>query len=379
MAHQDVVPVDPKNAAAWLYSPFGGEVRDGYVWGRGSLDIKSGLLGILEAAEMLIGAGFQPERTVYFVFGHDEEVGGNFGAKQVAKLLFEAGVAPIFVLDEGGLIVQDVVPGVAGPVALIGIAEKGYLSLELSVAGAGGHSSRPPKQTAIGILSRGVSALEERPLPARFAGATEQLFRTVGPSMPFMKRTVFANLWLFRPLVIHILSASENTDATVRTTTAVTMIRGGEKENVLPTSAVAIVNFRLLPGDRAEDVVEHARRAIADPRVKIKVLRRSLDESSVSSTSAAGYRLLARSIHEGSEEEDLVVAPYLTVGGTDSKHFAAISENVYRFSGFKLWPGDLDRIHGVNERISFKEYSRLIRIYYHLLRNINELPLEAGA
>ena len=382
MAHQDVVPVDPKSADAWSYPPFGGEVRDGYVWGRGTLDMKSGLLGILEAAEMLIDEGFQPERTVYFVFGHDEETGGDCGARQVARLLFEAGVAPAFVLDEGGLIVQDVIPGVAGPVALIGIAEKGYLSLELSVESPGGHSSRPPRQTAIGILSRSIVALEENSLPARFDGATAQLFQAVGPSMPLMERIVFANLWLFRPLVIRMLSADQKTDATIRTTTAATMIEGGAKENVLPTRAAAVVNFRLLPGDRVEDVIDHVDQTIDDSRVQVTVLKlqgKPRGASPVSPTNTAGYRVLTRSIREGSQEEDLIVAPYLTTGGTDSKHLAELSENVYRFTGVKLGSGDLDRLHGINERISIKEYARLIRIYYHLLRNLNELAIETGA
>lgn len=366
MAHQDVVPVD--DADKWTHPPFSGELADGYIWGRGALDVKMGVMGILEAVETLVTQGHQPERTVYLAFGHDEEIGGQRGAKAVAEHLAKQNVRLAFVLDEGGAVVQGVVPGVPGPVALVGVAEKGYVSLKLSAEGTGGHSSMPPPQTAVGVIAQAIHRLESNPFPARMDHAG-RFFGYVGPKMPFDKRIIFANLWLFRPLVISILSGTKSMNASLRTTTAATVVRGGVKDNVLPIHAEATVNFRILPGDTPESVKAYVERTIADDRVTVEFSGGFGDAPSpVSSVTSDAFVLIRDTIRATAQDPDLVVAPYLVVGATDSRYFQGIADDVYRFLPTRLGPKDLDRIHGTDERISRDNYLEAVRFYYALVK-----------
>jgi carboxypeptidase PM20D1 len=368
LSHQDVVPVEPGTEGTWTQPPFEGRIQDGFIWGRGALDDKVGVLGLLEAVELLLAQGFQPRRTIYLAFGHDEEVGGRGGAMRIAALLQSRGVRPEYILDEGSAITDGILPGVKSPVALIGVAEKGSVSLELSVEGEGGHSSSPPAHTAIGILSAAISRLEENQMPASSLGVIGRTFDYVGPEMPFGKRIVFANLWLFRPLVERQLTAAPSTNAAVRTTTAATMISGGVKENVLPGRASAVVNFRILPGDSVQSVIEHAVRAINDGRVKVSRYGEMANEpSAVSGTDSTGYLVLQRSIRE--EFRGVLVAPSQVIGATDSRHYAALSNSIYRFAPFTVSAEDLKRIHGTNERISVESYAQSVGFYYQLIKN----------
>lgn len=369
MAHQDVVPVLRGTEDAWTYPPFAGTVADGYVWGRGSLDDKAALTGILEAVELLLAEGFVPERTVYLAFGHDEEIGGFGGAKQIAGLLRERGVELYAVLDEGGFWTQGVLDGVSSPVALVGIAEKGYVTLELAVDGQGGHSSQPPPHTAVGVLSRAITRLEANPFPARLDGATAALFESVGPSLPFAQRLVFANLWLLRPLALSGMSAKPSSAAMIRTTTAATMVEGSEKENVLPIRATGLVNFRILPGDTPDTVEQRVRRVIDDPQVKIRALPNKNAPSTVSAVDHPAFRELERAIRQVSPEE-VLVAPYLLVAQTDSRHFSGLSEAVYRYVGARIDERDLTGFHGTDERIGVESYAGAIRTYAQFLKNV---------
>lgn len=367
-AHQDVVPVGPETVAGWEQPPFEGRVAGGYVWGRGALDDKSNLLALMEAVEALVGEGFRPRRTVYLAFGADEEVGGAGGAARMAELLRARNVALEYVLDEGLAVTEGIIPDVSQPVATVGVAEKGFVSLELVVEGAGGHSSMPPPQTAVGILGAAVARLEERQMPASLDGVTRQLLEHVGPEMPFGKRLVMANLWLFGPLVVRKLAESPGTNAGVRTTTAATVIGGGVKENVLPASARAVVNFRILPGDRIESVVAHAREAVADPRVKINRLGAfAAEPSAVSGTDTAGFQTVRRTIRQ--LFPDTLVAPALVLGATDSRHYARLTTDIYRFSPMRVRREDVERIHGTNERISVKDYAACVKFYHQLMKN----------
>src|SRR5215208_933549 len=216
-AHQDVVPAEGAKTA-WQYPPFDGLIADGYVWGRGTMDDKSSVLGILEGVETLLSENYQPQRTVYLAFGHDEEVGGKEGASKIASLLQSRGVELEYVIDEGFFLTDGIVPGVTRPVALVGIAEKGFLTLELTVDGEGGHSSVPPPHTSIGILSQAINKLEQQQMPQDMDGVVRQMFDYIGPEMPFGKKLVFANLWLFKPLVERQLAASTSMNASTRTT-----------------------------------------------------------------------------------------------------------------------------------------------------------------
>jgi carboxypeptidase PM20D1 len=220
MAHQDVVPA--VDAAAWSYPPFSGASADGFVWGRGALDVKSSVVGILEAVDYLLKQDYRPQRTIYVAFGHDEEVGGHGGAAQIAELLRSRGVHFDYVLDEGGAVVDGVVPDVAVPVAMVGIAEKGYVTLELSIEREGGHSSMPPPHTAVGELSSAIVELERTPFPPQTEFA-ERLFYYIAPHLPFPRRMIVSNLWAFKPVVVRLLRANRETNALIRTTTAATI------------------------------------------------------------------------------------------------------------------------------------------------------------
>lgn len=368
MAHQDVVPVEPETLVSWEQPPFEGHITEGHIWGRGAMDDKFALLGIMEAVEMQLGQGFQPQRTIYLAFGHDEEVGGHGGAAKIAELLRERNVELEYVLDEGLAITDGVLPDIGKPVALIGIADKGFLSLELSVEVESGHSSMPPRQTAIGVLSTAVSRLEEHQMPASIEGVPRQTLEYIGPEMPFGKRLVMANLWLFKPLVERKLSASPSTNAGIRTTTAATIIEGGVKENVLPSRGRAVVNFRLLPGDSSERVVAHVGGVVNDVRVKVNRFGASNSEpSAVSNIDEAGFQIIQRTLRQVFPE--IVVAPALCVGGTDSEHYAKLTNNIYRFSPLRLRPEDMKRLHGINERTSVKDYAGSVKFYYHLISN----------
>ncbi|ATB46656.1 M20 family peptidase [Corallococcus macrosporus] len=369
LAHLDVVPVAPGTEASWTHPPYSGLVADGYVWGRGALDDKGSAFGILESVEALLAAGFQPRRTVLLAFGGDEEVGGHEGAEAMAKLLRERGVTLESVLDEGGMIMSGTVPGVTSPVALVGVSEKGFASAELIVAGEGGHSSMPPPQTAVGVLSRAITRLEASPMPARLRGGSRALFEFAGPEMGFGMRLLFANLWLFEPLVLRQLTAKATTNAAVRTTTAATMFEGSERDNVLPARARAVVNFRVLPGDSVEGVLEHVRRVVDDPRVKVGTLGFISEPSPVSRMDSEAWTLLQRSVRQ--VFPDVVVAPYLMLGATDSRYFTGLSENVYRFMPLRLDSADLSRLHGKDERVSVEGYADAIRFYAQYVRNVS--------
>ncbi len=367
LAHMDVVPVEPGTEEKWNYPPFAGRVAEGYVWGRGAMDDKCSVFATLEAVEVLLRAGFQPRAPVLLAFGHDEEIGGERGAQQIVALLQARGVQPEFVLDEGGVIIRGMVPGMSAPVAAIGIAEKGGVSIELTVRAAGGHSSSPPLHTAVGIVSAAVERVENSQMPVELRGATLRFFDFVGPEMPLPLRTALANLWLFGGVVKHQLTATPATDATIRTTTAATMIDGGIKENVLPTNARAVVNFRILPGDTVASVTEHVRHIVNDSQVEIRALPGAHEPTPEAPVDAPSFAVLARTIRQ--VFPDTVVAPYLTVGGTDARSYAVLTKAIYRFTPVNADPSDLVRVHGTNERLSQENFEHAVQFFVQLLKN----------
>ncbi|HYY41210.1 MAG TPA: M20/M25/M40 family metallo-hydrolase, partial [Pyrinomonadaceae bacterium] len=274
-----------------------------------------------------------------------------------------------YVLDEGGAITEGILQGVRRPVAVLCTGEKGFVSVELTVAGTGGHSSAPPPQTAIGILSAAVGRLETEQMPAALKGVTQQMFDYIGPEMNFLPRVALANLWLTRPLVVRQLARKPATNAFLRTTTAATIFEGGVKDNVLPAKARAVVNFRILPGDTVSGVLEHVRRTVNDPRVQIEVLKGTAmsEPSPISGPDAVGYRLIERTIRELFPAT--VVAPSLVIGATDARHYTKLCPNIYRFSPVLIHADDLERIHGTNERLSVENFAQFIKFYRQLIRN----------
>lgn len=381
LAHQDVVPVE--DPAAWTHPPFAGTVAEGYVWGRGAIDDKQSVLGILEAVEALLGEGYVPPRTVHLAFGHDEELGGR-GAQAIAARLAEATPRPLFVLDEGGFYTRGIFPGLAAPAALVGIAEKGYLSLELEARHEGGHSSQPPPESAIGILARAVAALEADPFPPRLDGPSRASFEALAPHLPFPQRVALSNLWLLAPVVARTLAADPTTASIVRTTTALTVFAAGDKDNVLPQRARAVVNFRLLPGDSVAGVTERVRRVVDDDRVTVRPLASPLpgggsevwavEPSGGASTTSPAYVLVADAVRQAWGGDDLVVAPVLFTGATDARHFEGVANDVYRFTGVTIAREDVPRFHGTDERLAVEDYRRVVAVYHHLLRGLDRLP-----
>lgn len=367
MAHQDVVPIAPGTEKDWKAEPFAGEIKDGFVWGRGAWDNKANLISQMEAVEMLAASGFVPRQTIYLAFGHDEEVGGTRGALEIARLLEARKVKLDFVIDEGLLITDGIMPGLSKPAALIGISEKGYLSVVLKVSATPGHSSMPPPQgsSAIAMMSAALRRLDDDQLPAGIRGVAREMFDTVAPEMSGFGRVALSNLWLFGPLVQAQLEKGASTNAMLRTTTALTMVNAGNKDNVLPGLAEATVNFRLLPGDTRANVMAHVRGAAPSERFELRELPGASEPSPVSPTDSASYQLINRTVRE--LFPGVLVAPGLMIAATDSRHFQDISDHIYRFSPVRAKPEDLARFHGTNERIASANLAELIRFYQRLL------------
>lgn len=366
MAHMDVVPIE--DSSVWSQPPFSG-LNDGqFIWGRGTLDDKMSVFGLLEAAEMLLEQGFQPERTIYLSFGHDEEISGHQGAETIAKLLEARGVKAQFVLDEGMVIGDGLVPGIEKPVALIGIAEKGYISLELKTHIEGGHSSMPDKENSIATIAEAVDKLYKNPFPQKLSEPIEQFVAYTGPEMPFVQKMAFANMWLFKPVFFNALGASASGNSSLRTTTAPTLFHSGVKENLVPAEASATINFRILPGETPDDVVAYVKKTINNPQVEVSVLGWANEASPVSSTTSEGFNTITTSLKQ--VFPDALVAPMLVVGATDSRYFTGVSPDVYRMAPVTLGSDDVARIHGIDERIGVEDYKNLIRFYYQLMQNV---------
>jgi carboxypeptidase PM20D1 len=364
--HMDVVPVEPGTESRWSQPPFAGLVDGGFVWGRGAIDNKSAVVGTLEAVEHLLAEGFRPRRTVLLAFGHDEEVGGTRGARAIAELLEQRGIQLEMVLDEGGVIGEGLIPGVSPPTALVGIAEKGFATVELIARGSGGHSSLPPMESPIGRLGAAIARLEEQQMPARLEEPTRRLFDRVGPMFPTGQRAAFANLWLTKPLVLRSLQQTPSTNAMVRTTTAVTVLQAGTKDNVLASEARAVINFRILQGDSIAGVLRHVRRVAADSAIEVRLAGAfSTEPSPVSAVDSPNYRVLERAIT--SVAPDVVVAPFLVVVVADARHYAKLTGDIYRFLPLRMQSADLARMHGTDERVAIEDYERAIRLYRRLI------------
>jgi carboxypeptidase PM20D1 len=367
MAHQDVVPVAPGTEKDWQQPPYDGVIADGFIWGRGSWDDKGNLYSMLEAAEAMAKEGFRPKRTIYFAFGHDEELAGTRGASAIATTLASRGVRLDFVIDEGLLISEGLIKGLDKPAALIGIAEKGYTTLVLTAHATPGHSSMPPRDTAIGMMSAALARLEAHRLPMQISRVTSEFLDTLAPEMRGFNRVVLSNLWLFKPLLLREFEKTGPTEAMVRTTTALTIFNAGNKDNVLPGLARASINFRLMPGDSQASVIDHVRRTINDDHITIEPSPGNAEPTPVTGTTSPSYQALNRTIRE--VFPDVIVAPGLMLAGTDSRHYVGIADSIFRFSPVRANSEDLKRFHGTNERLSIEGYADMIRFYRRLIEN----------
>lgn len=364
MAHQDVVPIEEATRAMWTVEPFGGIVKDGYIWGRGTTDDKINLIAQLEAAEKLMQAGLQPTRTIYFVFGHDEEIGGR-GAIAIAAWMQAQKISAQFILDEGGIITREKLAGATRPVALLGTAEKGYMSITLTAEKPGGHSSMPDAETAIDILSQAIVRLRANPFEARITEPLQGLMQAVGPALPFMQKMAFANPWLFGPAVLKNLEKTGSGNAMVRTTFVPTILEGGIKDNVVPTVARATANLRLLPGDDAKTVLARLREIVADERVTIALQGPLSEASPVTSAKGFGFQKIAATINKSYPQ--VIASPFLMIGATDSRHFTGVSDNIIKFSPMV----DPIGFHGIDERVSLESFQTALWFYEQLLRDLD--------
>jgi carboxypeptidase PM20D1 len=367
MGHYDVVPVVQGTEKMWKHQPFAGDIAEGFVYGRGTLDDKVTVIGVLEAVEHLLKQNYQPNRSFYLAFGHDEEISGRYGAQQIASLLESRKVELEYVMDEGGTIKTDGVSGISQPIALIGIAEKGYTTIQLTSVGDGGHSSMPPPQTSIGMLAEAIDKLQKQPFPARLGGAAGYMQDYLAPEMPFGTKLAMANRWLLKPVIINILSKTNAGNAMVRTSIAPTVIHAGVKDNVLPVEAVAKINFRILPGDSVKGVADYVKKVIDNERITVETLTQFDSEPSpVSDTAAVGFRTLHRTIK--SCFPNVIVAPYLVVGATDARYYKKVCKNLYRFMPVRMNEEDLKRPHGTNERISEDDFKNVVKFYVELVK-----------
>jgi carboxypeptidase PM20D1 len=369
MGHQDVVPVENgTETLKWDVDPFAGEIKDGYIIGRGTMDQKLAVLGTMEAVEHLIKRSFRPTRTVYLAFGHDEEIGGQEGAKHVARMFQERGISFEFILDEGLPVLKDVVPGVQSHVALVGVAEKGRVFLELSVRSAGGHGSMPPKHTAIGIMAQAINKLENNRMPAKLTNTIRTMLEYLAPEIhSWPLRIIASNLWIFERPVLYIMESMSNAaNALIRTTTSVSLVHGGTKINVLPNKVVASIDHRVIPTETVEDLIEHHASVINDASVHIEVTE-SLAAAPETPVGTPAYIHIAKSIRRTFGE--LPVIPGLMIGSTDTAHFWHLSHNIFRLSPMVLTLHDTSRIHGFNERISIEGYYKAIEFYLNVIKH----------
>ncbi len=370
MSHFDVVPIETSTHSKWTHEPFSGHIDGTFLWGRGTLDCKHGVMAILEAIVRHAADGFKPERTIYIALGHDEELGGQDGNAKMAEWLRSHGRKLHMVLDEGGCILTEF-PGLNQPAALIGVAEKGVLNVQLSVEVSpteAGHASMPPPQTAISILASAIDRVQASPFPARIDGGLGDTLRFLGPEMPsFIRRLAMANLWLTEPMVISQLAAKPSSNALLRTTVAPTLIAGGVQVNVLPQRATATLNLRLIPGDSIEEATEHIRQSIDDARVDVSALPFGKAASPMSSIESIAFDQLHRTIRE--VYPDVAVAPFVLVGSTDSVHYSDFNAEIYRFIPARIAERDTQRFHGIDERIALQDYTDIVRFFYQLIRN----------
>ncbi len=366
----DDPPLPPvsKVAEDWDFGPFSGAVANGRIYGRGTIDMKGMLFSLMESLNHLIKSKHIPKRDIYLAFGFDEEVGGQEGAAKIAayfkgkNLMFDA------VYDEGGLILEKgSVAGINSEVAVIGCAEKGFLSVKIKVKGLGGHASMPPTESAIGKAAVIMQRLEHDQMKPMITPLINQFFTNIGGSMSFVNRMGIANQWLLKPVLLSQLTKNNSTNALVRTTTALTMMKGSDAPNVLSPEVEFVVNFRLLPGNTVQDVKEHIAKATKGFDVEIEEIDNVKEASAVSPTDTKAFKLIEAAIKE--IHPTAIATPYLTVGATDAYKYQIVSKNIYRFMPIKINDAEKQSIHSTNEYLSIENYMKMIHYFEYIMRN----------
>ncbi len=361
MGHMDVVPVEPVAEKNWLVPSFSGMIKDDTIWGRGAVDDKASVIAILEAAEQLLKENFQPERTIYLCFGHDEEIAGKRGAAKISAWFKEQKIEPELVVDEGGQVDTEHFKELKRPVAVIGVGEKGYVNIDLTVEKPGGHSSMPQQETAIDILNKAIMHIREHQIPANIPAPIQELFTRIGPGGSFINRMALSNQWLFKGMLIAQLEKTKETNALIHTTLVPTIVKAGIKDNVIPSVAKATFNSRILPGESSDDVVNFVIKAINDERVTVKKQTISLMEpSAMTSSDHPMFKRMEDITYK--TVPAAIVSPYLMIGATDSRYFRPFSSAVLNFAPMT----DAKGFHGINERIPISDLKRMV-FYYRLM------------
>jgi carboxypeptidase PM20D1 len=369
VAHQDVAPVQ---VADWTTSPFSGEIRDGAVHGRGTLDDKGGLVAVLDAVETLLGDGFVPERDIWLFFGADEETAGR-SAEIAVRRLYELGVRPWLVISDGGGVVADAFPGVDRQAAMVGVAEKGLVGINLRTSDVGGHGATPGRRPATVRLARAITRVSRRRHGARISAPTVDMLERVAPSaagatgLGLRIAARLASGPLRKVAAWLVASCGPEASALVRTTVAVTELEGSAGANVAASSARARLDVRVALGETVDRTVARLRRVIRDKRVEIEVVERS-EPSEVSPTDSQQFALLGEAI--GASYPDAVVVPFVLPTATDARTFTPISDHVYRFSPFALSRAQRQSIHGVGEHLGVDSLARGVHFYREVLRKI---------
>jgi len=370
MAHSDVVPIE--NSDDWIEPPFSGLIKDNYIIGRGAIDDKSSLISILEAIEYLLSKNFIPSRDIYISIGHDEENTGKDGNAIISKTLKNEGVYFDMILDEGSIVSDGIVKGIDLPIAMIGIAEKGYASFELICNYKAGHSSMPGDITTIGKLAKAINRLQVKPMNSKIIKPIKYFFEFLGPEMSFQDRFFLSNMSFFKSTITSKLKESPVTSAMISTTMAPTIISGGFKSNALPETSRAVINCRIRQGNSVEKVRKHIIKTINDSDIVVKILQDDFisQPSKVSSIISSEFDIIHKTIKQIFNE--VVVAPGLVVATTDSRHYEDISKNIYRFMPLVLNEDDISMIHGKNEKISKDSFLKMIQFYIQFIENIHD-------
>ncbi len=365
------LPAVSEVSEEWDFGPFSGAVANGRIYGRGSIDMKGMLFSLLESMNNVIKTKYIPQRDIYLAFGFDEEVGGQQGAVKIAEYFRNKNVQFDAVYDEGGLILEKgSVTGINSDIAVIGCAEKGFLSVKIKVKGLGGHSSMPPAESAIGKAAVIMQRLESDQMKPEVTPLINQFFTNVGGSMSFISRMAIANQWLLKPVLLSQLTKNNSTNALVRTTTALTMMKGSDAPNVLSPEVEFIVNFRLLPGNTVKDVKEHIANATKGFDVEIEEIDSVKEASAVSSSNTRAFQMIEAAIKE--IHPTAIATPYLTVGATDAYKYQLVSKNIYRFMPIKINNAEKQSIHSTNEYLSIENYMKMIHYFEFIMRNYDK-------
>ena len=368
LAHYDVVPAEETTLNQWTHPPFSGYIDNEWVWGRGAIDNKSQVMSILETTEKLLEENFTPRQDIYFAFGHDEEISGEQGALKIAEYFKTKNLEFEFVLDEGGIMVKDVIPGITKTIACIATAEKGDMNIEMSVFDKGGHSSVPPKETAIDILSKAIIKLNNNPMPARLQEPTTEMLNILAQHFDGTTRFALKHRRLFRKKILKKLENNQGTNAVIRTVISTTMLRGGVKENSLPTFASVNLNVRILQGDSVESVMQYIHKITDDPRIQLTLRRSYHNPSPITPSNGKAWQVLSNTIKE--TWPGIVISPLVAPGTTDSRHFVSLSKNIFRFIPVTVNNETKQQVHGINERIGIREYHKSILFFTELIKKI---------